>query len=151
MGYDIQCRKCKEHTWAGNIVDLLRGHTDANGMFLCMHCGDTDTFIYRESKLQEEGDTWERWIKGVIQIDTGIETYSPYIFLTADSEDGEPTGLHFHYYKDTRSHPSGRLKHGHGPGGPPVLGNKDLFTIISHLVGLGVLSREELRSFAAQL
>ena len=151
MSYDIQCRKCKEHTWAGNIVDLLKEHTDEKGRFFCEHCQGTDTFIYRESQLQEEGEVWERWIKGVIQIDSGIKTYSPYIFLTADSEGGRPTGLHFHYYKDTRSHSKGRLKHGHGPGGPPVLRKNDLFIIIDHLVALGVLSKEKVKSFAARL
>lgn len=150
-GYDIQCRKCKQLTWAVNIVDLLKEHVDAAGRFVCAHCGNTDTFIYRESPLQEEGEFWQRWVKGVIQIDSGIETYSPYIFLTADSEDGELTGLHVHYYKDTRSFPKGRLKHGHGPGGPPVLYNHDLFTIIEHLVTIGVVSKEEVQSFANRL
>jgi hypothetical protein len=129
MPYDIQCQKCKGHTWAGNIVDLIKEHTNAQGRFLCAHCGEVDTFIYRESQLQEEGETWERWIKGVILIDSGINTYSPYIFLTANSEDGEATGLHFHYYKDTRSHKNGSLKHDHGPGGPPVLHKNDLSSL----------------------
>lgn len=151
MAYDIECRKCREHTWAGNIVDLLKNHTNEEGKFVCRHCTSTDTFIYRESKLLEEGEVWKRWIKGVIQIDSGIETYSPYIFMTADSEDGEPTGLHFHYYKDTRGYPNGRLKHGHGPGGPPVLGNNDLFTIIEHLLSIGVLSKKDIKDFADSL
>lgn len=151
MAYDIECRNCREHTWAGNIVDLLDEHTDSTGRFICSHCASTDTYIYRESQLQEEGETWERWIKGVIRIDSGIETYSPYIFLTADSEDGEPTGLHFHYYKDTRAYPNGRLKHGHGPGGPPVLGNNDLFIIIKQLVDLDVITKNQVQSVAAQL
>lgn len=151
MAYDIECRSCRQHTWAGNIVDLLRDCMDERGKFVCQHCGGTDTFIYRKSKLQEEGEVWERWIKGVIRIDSGIETYCPYIFLTADSEDGEPTSLHFHYYKDTRSKPNGRLKHGHGPGGPPVLDNKHLFLIIDRLVSLGILSKEEIKSFVDRL
>lgn len=151
MGYDIQCRECKTTTWAGNIVDLLTNHTDPGGRFVCAQCQGTDTFIYRESKLQEEGEVWHRWIKGVICVYTGIPTYSPYIFLTADAEDGPITGLHFHYYKDTRSHKNGRLKHGHGPGGPPVLGTTDLFPIIEHLVSAGVLSRAEIKAFADRL
>jgi hypothetical protein len=79
---------------AGNIVDLLKEQTNQMGKFVCSGCGKTDTFIYRESRLQEEGETWERWIKAVLTIDSGVDTYFPYIFLTADSEDGELTGLH---------------------------------------------------------
>ena len=30
-------------------------------------CNSDDTFIFRESKLQEEGEVWQRWIKGVIK------------------------------------------------------------------------------------
>ena len=148
MSYDVQCRDCKKTTWAANIVDLLKDHTNQKGRFLCDQCRGTNTFIYRKSKLQEEGDVWHRWIKGVICIETGVTTYSPYIFLTADAEDGPITGLHFNYYKDTRPHKNGRLKHGHGPGGAPVLGNKDLFVIIEQLVSLGILSKDEVKTFA---
>lgn len=152
MGYDFKCRSCQQITWAANIVDLLNVYTDPHGRFVCPQCGQTDTFIYRISKLQEGPEEhWERWIKGVIRIDSGIPTYSPYVFLTADFEDGPITGLHFHYYKDTRTHPGGRLKHGHGPGGPPVLGIEDIFTIIEHLIQNGVLTKERIRSFAESL
>ena len=150
MAYKIQCRSCKKDTWAANIVDLLKEHTDPLGHFICANCDDTDTYIYRESTLQENGEVWERWIKGVIQIDSGIETYCPYVFLTADSEDGRPTGLHFHYYKDTRPQ-GGNLKHGHGPGGPPVLGINDMFTILEHLVAIRAVSADDIRDFANRL
>ncbi|MBM3335310.1 hypothetical protein FJY63_11670, partial [Candidatus Sumerlaeota bacterium] len=143
MGYDIQCRTCKSITWARNIVDLVKAHTNQEGRFVCASCRNTDTFIYRESRLQEEGETWKRWVKGVITIVSDVETYTSYIFLTADAEDSPPTGLHFHYYKDTRSKPNGRLKHGHGPGGPPVLQNEDLFTIIRQLVSMNVIAAEQ--------
>src|SRR5207249_831919 len=104
------------------------------------------------SDLQEgPEDKWERWIKGVIRIDAGSATYFPYIFLTADAENGPITGLHFHYYKDTREQPGGRLKHGHGPGGPPVLGTNDLFHILDYLVNQGIVAKEQVRSFAANL
>jgi len=151
MPYDISCKNCNEYTRASNIVDLFKEHTNKEGKFVCSHCRGTDTSIYRESDLQEEGEVWKRWIKGVIQIDTGIETYFPYIFLTAGSEDGNPTGLHFHYYKDTRKYPNGQLKHGHGPGGPPVLVNEDLFTIIRNLVQAGIMSIDDVQSFANNL
>lgn len=155
MPYEINCRDCKQLTWASNIDDLIKEHIDSNGRFLCSRCDSINTFIYRESKLQErdengEPDIWQRWIKGIICIDSGIETFSPYIFITAESEEGEATGLHFHYYKDTRSQ-GGRLKHGHGPGGPPVLGINDLFFIIQHLVSIGALSKAEIEKFVNKL
>lgn len=151
MAYDIQCRRCRQYTYASNIVDLLKKHTNVKDKFVCQYCQSDDTFIYRKSNLQEDGEIWERWIKSVIQIDTGIETYSPYIFLTADSEEAQPNGLHFHYYKDTRSKPNGRLKHGHGPGGPPVLDIENLFTILEHLVTSNILKKEKLKLFFDKL
>jgi hypothetical protein len=152
MAYDLKCRTCDTRTWAGNIVDLLKDHTNESGRFVCSKCSGTDTFIFRSSVLQEgPEETWERWIKGVIRIDSRIETYSPYIFLTADLEDGPVTGLHFHYYKDTRAQPGGRLKHGHGPGGPPVLEIDALFNILEHLVTQGILPKERVRDFALRL
>jgi hypothetical protein len=152
MAYDFKCRSCRTTTSAGNIIDLFTTHTNPNGRFVCPKCMRTDTFIYRISDLQEgPEEKWERWIKGVIRIDSGIPTYSPYVFLTADSEDGPITGLHFHYYKDTRTQTSGRFKHGHGPGGPPVLGIDDMFTILAHLVSDGALAKEKVRRFADSL
>lgn len=150
MAYQIQCRSCKKYTWAGNIVDLLKEHTNDIGFFVCANCGSTDTYIYRKSSLQEKGEVWERWIKGVIQIDSGIETYCPYIFLTADSEEDGPTGLHFHYYKDTRAQ-GGNLKHGHGPGGPPVLAIKDIFIVLEHLLSIGIISVYDIQNFIERL
>lgn len=150
MPYQIQCRTCQAATWADNVVTLLDDHTGPTGRFNCANCNGTDRYIYKSSELQEEGEVWKRWIKGVIRIHSGIPTYSPYIFLTADTEDGDINGLHVHYYKDTRP-AGGRLKHGHGPGGPPVLGLNDLFTIIKHLVDAGILSKEAVEDFAAKL
>jgi len=108
MSYDVKCRTCDALTRPGNIIDLLKEHTNQSGRFVCSKCSGTDTFIYRISDLQEgPEEKWKRWIKGVISIDSGIETYSPYVFLTADSEvDGSVTGLHFHYDKDTRAQPA---------------------------------------------
>lgn len=152
MAYEVKCRTCEASTWATNIIELLKGHTNQEGRFVCSKCVGTDTFIHRISDLQEGPDEkWERWIKGVILIDSGIETYCPYIFLTADSKNGSITGLHFHYYKDTRAQPGGRLKHGHGPGGPPVLAIDDLFHILEHLVAQGILPKQRVDDFASRL
>jgi hypothetical protein len=151
LAYDVKCRACDTITWAGNIDKLLKNHTNENGRFVCSKCLSTETHIFRISALQEGPDEfWRRWIKGVITIDSGIETYCPYVFLTADSEAGPVTGLHFHYYKDTRAQ-GGRLKHGHGPGGPPVLGFEDLFGIFKHLVVNGALTKQDVLEFAQRL
>ena len=153
MPYEIQCRDCVKTTWVANIVDLIKNHIQSgSGKFICSHCSGKDTFIYRESKLNEKSDdgtpeVWERWIKGVMTVDSGFETYCPYIFLTADSEDSQPNGLHFHYYKDTRTQEGGKLKHGHGPGGPPVLPIEDILLIIRHLIINGFLSKGKIINF----
>jgi len=95
------------------------------------------------SPLQEKGEIWERWIKGIIRIKTDYETYSPYIFLTADTEDGQVNGIHFNYYKDTRSQ-GGRLKHGHGPGGASVLNKAELLVLLEKLILFGCISVAEI-------
>ncbi|MCX7001352.1 MAG: hypothetical protein NT106_13825 [Candidatus Sumerlaeota bacterium] len=141
MAYTFKCRECSSNTWTANIVELFENYTNASGRFVCPNCKSTDTYIYKKSKLQEPGDFWERWIKGVIRIKTEYETYSPYIFLTAGSEDGDISDLHFNYYKDLRPQ-GGLLKPGAGPGGGPVLGVNDLFYVLRHLVKLGVLTKD---------
>jgi hypothetical protein len=152
VAYDIHCSECGHTTWAGNIDELLKVNTCETGQFVCGECQSRRTSIFRSSDLQEgNGEKWDRWIKGVIQIDSGISTYRPYIFLTADSSEGEVNGLHFHYYKDTRGMPGGRLKHGHGPGGPPVLAFDHLSDIIKHLVNQGLMSKTKLADFVAKL
>ena len=147
MPYDVECRDCGAHAWVNDIVDLLSHYTNKAGRFVCTSCGKTDTFIYRNSDFQEgPEERGERWIKGVIQIDSGMPTYCPYVFLTANSEDGPIVGLHFHYYKDRHSLPGGRLLYGYCPGGPPVLNREHLFMILRHLVRRGMLDRGELRT-----
>jgi hypothetical protein len=37
----------------------------------------------------------------------------------------------------------GRLKMGHGPGGPPVLGTKRFLALLGRLIALGVISRAD--------
>jgi hypothetical protein len=133
MAYDIKCRACGANTRAKNVVDLFDHHTNAQGRFICAKCGETDTFIHMKSgPLQENrDDTYERWNKGVVRIHYPENPiYCPYVFLTADNEAGPITGLNFCYYKDTRSLPGGKIKHGHGPGGGPALDVDDLFLIL---------------------
>lgn len=146
MGYPIKCKDCGRETWAPNIVDLIKDYTEKNGKIKCI-CGSTNASIYQESNLQEKGQTWKRWIKGNIPIKTDVETYRPYVFLTAQTEDGEVDGIHFNYYKDTRNEEGGRLKHGHGPGGAPVFSKDEFFQLLEKLVDYGCISRKELFNF----
>jgi hypothetical protein len=151
MSYDIKCRKCNRYTFSENIVDLIDNHTGKNGFFICEHCKSDDTFIYRESEAQE-GFLWKRWLKGIIRIDSGEETFSPYVFYLADEKNAKPTEyrLQFQYYKDDR--PSGgKLKHGHGPGGGPVLEKDDLFFIFQNLIKIKALSIGDLKKFTNRL
>lgn len=150
MAYKIECRNCHKTTIAKNIVDLIESHTTDVGTFICGNCKSTNTFIYQKSPLQEPGNFWERWIKGIICVDTGIPTYSPYIFLTADNEDAKPSGMHFCYYKDTRSI-GGNLKHGHGPGGPPVLDFDHIFQILEQLIVRGHISKKQIVDFVSRM
>jgi hypothetical protein len=152
MPYYIKCTnsKCGEYTGANTIVDLISEHLDSVGKIICTYCGQSGAFIYRESKLQEEGEIWARWIKGVITIDTGIPTYSPYIFLTSQNEQGPVNGAHFHYYKDTRPD-GGKLKHGHGPGGPPVLSKDEIFQLLEKMIVFGCLDVQEIIDFTDRL
>lgn len=146
MAYDITCRDCKKITYAAEIVDLIHNHLDELGRLVCSYCKSTNTHIYRESKLQEERWDWKRYIKSVVAIDTGVPTYTPYIFLTSDEENGAITGIHFNYYKDTRSQPNGKLKHGHGPGGAPVLSKEELFQLLRYLVRIGIITQADIES-----
>jgi hypothetical protein len=146
MPYEIKCNDCGKRTKASQIVDLITKHVNESGRFVCKECSSTDTYIYKSSVLQENGETWERWIRGIIQIQTDYETYSPYVFLTASGEQEDPDGIHFNYYKDTRSQKGGRLKHGHGPGGAPVLSKDEYLQLTRRLLELGVLTKEDIET-----
>jgi hypothetical protein len=157
MSYDIECEECEDYTYAKNIVDLIDNHTDENGFFVCEHCSKSKkTFIHKESEMQEKRGQkrrcWERWIKGVVKIDSGIKTFSPYVFYIADDKNAKPSEfrLHFNYYKDTRPQ-GGSLKHGHGPGGAPVLEQENLFFIIEYLIKIKALSINDLKKFIKRL
>lgn len=146
--YTIKCysEKCKKETWAANIIDLIDNYT-VNGKIKCGSCGSTNASIFQESKLQEKGEKWGRYIIGVIPIKTDWATYTPYVFLTAPTENGEINGIHFNYFKDTRNQEGGKLKHGHGPGGAPVLSKDEFFQLIEKLIDFGCLSIKELSDF----
>lgn len=150
MGYLIKCSSCQQDTWAPNIVDLINDYLEKeSGKIKCLKCGSLQASIFQESILQE-GETWQRHIKGVIPIKTEFETYVPYIFLTAKKEDGEIDGIHFNYFKDTRK-TGGRLKHGHGPGGAPVFAKDELFQLLEKLVTYGCFTKQDFHNFVEKL
>ncbi|HWR83395.1 MAG TPA: hypothetical protein VN285_08835 [Candidatus Deferrimicrobium sp.] len=143
MAYRIQCLSCDKETWATNIIDLIENNTD--GMFEShggkLKCGSSGAqgYIRVESKLQEEKETYIRFIKAVVRIRTDGATYYPYIFLNSSTKGGDVDHLHFNYYKDTRAQPGGKLKHGHGPGGAPVFGKPEFSKLLDRLRECGFL------------
>ena len=150
MGYPIRCSSCGKETWATNIINLIQEHTETNGKIKCIVCGSLNASIYQKSSLQEKGEAWERYILGVIPITTEFETYTPYIFLTSQAKDGEVQGIHFNYFKDTRGE-GGRLKHGHGPGGAPVLTKNEIFQLLGKLMDYGCMKKEDFEDFIKKL
>ena len=151
MAYGIKCRDCGAVTSAGNIVLLLsEHHSDEAGRIKCKKCGSTNAHVPFKSKLQEEGQVWERYTQAVLTVDTGIKTYTPYVFLNSATPDGEVRGIHFNYFKDTRAQ-GGSLKHGHGPGGAPVLSKQELLNLLLDLSEHGVITAEEVEDVAQRI
>ena len=147
MAYNITCQKCDKVTNVNNIDKLISHYIDKMGNLICGYCKSTDTYIYRLSKLQENDETWERFIQIVIPLKTGSQTYHPYIFVASSDIEGKPNQIHFNYYKDTRAS-GGRLKHGHGPGGAPVLEKKEMLQLLKHLIRIGFIKKNELQRLA---
>ena len=114
MAWTIKCGDgaCAHETWAENIDDLKQTHCDAQGWFLCEKCKGRG-YIPKQYELQEGGDPWEPYLRGIIQPKGyGDGVYQPFAFLTSETPDGVPTGVWFAYYKDTRNQEGGRLKMG---------------------------------------
>jgi hypothetical protein len=143
MAYQIQCRLCHTDTWGGNIADLIDLHTDARGHLVCAMCGATECYIHRITGLweKEPNETWNGYIKGVIRIPTTPTTFAPYVFLTADSPEGEVSGIRFSFYKDPG--PDGRLLNGPGPGGAPLLSQNELFHLLERLTLFGFIKSRD--------
>ena len=78
------------------------------------------------------------------------DTYQPYVFLTTGELGGPVSGVHFGYYKDLTKQ-NGKLKHGHGPGGAPVLNKQMLLRLLRRLGDYGVVTADELENVAADL
>ena len=150
MAYEISC-KVHGISSASSILDLISHHTDNRfgnngGLIVCPKC-EQPAAIFRRYKLQEKGQTWNCWIKQVVRIPSEIPTYVPYVLFTSSEEAGKVSdGIMVSYYKDTRHEKGGRLKHGHGPGGPAVMGKSELLSLIGYLIETGLISSRELQN-----
>jgi hypothetical protein len=142
MGWLIHCtdKRCGQETWSGNIVELIGEHIDASGWFKCS-CGKPG-YIEKNFELQEPGETWEPYLRGIIPLGRAKDTYQPFVFLVSYKPTGTVSDVWFSYYKDLRSS-GGRLKLGYGPGGPPVLAKGQLLKLLSHLVRIGCVSGDK--------
>lgn len=145
MSWSIKCcdEKCGQESWASNIVDLIQNHCNENGWFQCFTCGG-EGYIEKSFDLQEPGETWEPYLKGIIPLGTPGDTYQPFVFLVSYSPKDIPNDVWFSYYKDTRSM-GGRLKLGYGPGGPPVLGAEQVLQLVKTMVNLGCLDASKVK------
>ncbi len=144
MGWNIQCNnsKCNKQTYAVNIVDLIDKHTDSQGWFVCEQCKKTG-YIEKSFELQEPGEKWEPFLRGVLRLGKPGDTYQPFVFLVSYSAKGKSTGIWFSYYKDLRSS-GGKLKLGYGPGGPPVLDTKQITSLLQHLLNQGLMNKNSI-------
>ena len=149
MGWQIKCTEsdCGQQSWANNIVDLIANHVDGKGWFLCS-CGKHG-YIAKRFELQEPGEVWEPYLRGVIPLGECGATYQPFVFLVSYEPSGALTDIWFSYYKDHRSS-GGRLKLGYGPGGPPVLGKASFLSLLSQLVAMQCLTKQEVVSAVAK-
>jgi hypothetical protein len=145
MGWNIKCTdsSCGQQSWADNIVDLIANHRNDEGWFLCS-CGKHG-YIEKSFDLQEPGEVWEPYLRGVIPLGESGDTYQPFVFLVSYEPSGKVTNIWFSYYKDLRGS-GGRLKLGYGPGGPPVLGKASFLSLLSQLVATQCLTKQEVMS-----
>ena len=138
--WTIKCTTCRKETYPYNIDHLVKHHLDEQGWFRCSHCHNRG-YIEKRYKLQEpDVGQWEPYLHGVIQPKGWDKnnTYQPFAFLVSGSPEEHPTSVWFCYYKDTRSQ-GGRLKMGHGPGGPPVFKAKEVQDLVLQLSNLECL------------
>ena len=143
MSWTIKCNNpnCGEKTRVANIVDLIKKHTNDNGWFVCGRCKQLG-HIEKSFNLQEPGSTWKPYLRGVIPLGEDGATYQPFVFLVSYEPTGNPNDIWFSYYKDLRNS-GGRLKLGYGPGGPPVLGSKQVISILKKMINIGCLSKDD--------
>jgi hypothetical protein len=141
MSDNIIClnESCGKITWSGNIVELIDNHTNEDGYFVCEHCKSLG-YIKKSFGLVEPNEFWEPILRGIVKLGQPGETYQPFIYLVSNSVSAPPSSAWFCYYKDMRKF-GGKLKLGHGPGGPPVLNNEQIIAIINKLISLQILDK----------
>jgi hypothetical protein len=151
MAYRIECHVCQSDTWAGKIVDLLDGHTDARGRLVCKQCGATDTAIHTITGLWEKEPeaAWNGYIKGAFRLPADSPTYVPYVLLTAEAPMGAVSGVRVSYYQNPGA--AGRLTNGPGPGSAPALTREDLFQFIERLGAFGIIQPGDLEGVAHRM
>ena len=143
MAWYIKCSDadCKEQNWARHIVDLIQNHRDTEGWFVC-RCGKK-AYVKNSFRLQEAGEVWEPFLKGIIPLGAPDKSYQPFVFLVGSDPLGPANAVWFSYYKDLRRR-GGRLKLGYGPGGPPVLGMQRVADLVRKLVELRCLPTQKI-------
>ena len=165
MGWQVDCGNpnCLQPSWASNIVDLIAHFCDEDGMLICQNCRKQTGYVRKKFVLQEEGETWEPILRGVVRLAKPEDSYQPFVFLASyesEQEQGAPptsiielpiTDLWFSYYKDLRGHvredgTPGRLKMGYGPGGPPVLNVPQLLDLMRHMLRLKMMPLSDISS-----
>ncbi len=145
MAWPIECTNCGKVSNPANIVKLMEEHLDDQGWILCGHCKSSG-YIEKKFKLQK-GDpqgVWNPYLRGVIRpsLHDSNNTYQPFAFLVSYTPDEDPDDVWFCYYKDTRAQ-GGRLKMGHGPGGPPVFTAEAVLNLVAQMVKRGCLSADK--------
>jgi hypothetical protein len=91
MGWTIECGypQCLQPSWASNIVGLTRNFCNGDGLLVCPHCEKPSGYIRKKFNLQEEGETWEPILRGVIKLGDDGHTYQPFVFLASYQPDEE--------------------------------------------------------------
>lgn len=133
----IQCLAdaCSKDTYAANIVELINDHRDADGWFHCASCNERG-YIAKSFAMQEPGHKWQPFLNGIITLGYPGDPYQPFVFLVSNDAGGPTNPVWFSYFKDLRS-TGGRLKLGHGPGGPPVLDIDQVDQLREKLASIG--------------
>ena len=143
MEWYIQCCSgiCEGGDRAKNIVNMIENYIDAEGWIRC-NCGGPG-YVEKHFDLQEPGETWEPFLRGIIPLGKVGASYQPFVYLVSYEPDGPVSDIWFAYYKDTRA-TGGILKMGYGPGGPPVLNKKDYMLLTKRLVDLKIITRKQI-------
>ena len=142
--WTIKCTNCCRETKPANIADLMK-YLDKQGWLLCGHCKSRG-YIEKRFDLQEKNaEPWNPYLQGVIRPSSFDQnsTYQPFAFLVSYKPKGRPQDVWFCYYKDTRKEEGGRLKMGHGPGGPPVFQAEAVLDLVVQMVKCGCLDADK--------